>query len=69
MGLGALAVKDWSLDLRIQPVGIYYADRDRYRSNLFAWRGDPISFDHLRDLYEQSPSRRRKGLPKKSARP
>jgi 1-acyl-sn-glycerol-3-phosphate acyltransferase len=55
MGLGAMAVKDWSLDLLIQPVGIYYADRDRYRSNLFAWRGDPIGFDHLRDLYEQSP--------------
>jgi len=55
MALGALASKDWSLDVSVQPVGVYYDDRDRYRSNIFAWIGEPINFKHLRELYEQSP--------------
>ena len=55
MALGALAAKDWNLDVSVQPVGVYYDDRDRYRSNIFAWIGEPINFKHLRELYEQSP--------------
>lgn len=55
MGLGALAAKDWDLDLIIQPVGIYYDDRDCYRSNIYAWLGRPVTFQHLRGLYEDSP--------------
>ncbi len=51
MALGAEASAEWKVGVRILPVGVHYADRDRFRSRVELRIGHPFGVEHLREAY------------------
>lgn len=55
MALGAEARADWTLCVRIAPVGLVYRAKPRFRSRVAVWTGAPFDVRDLRATYEQDP--------------
>lgn len=55
IALGAEAHHDYSLGLKIQPVGLNYDDRERYLSNVLIRFGDPIVVNEYAALHQEDP--------------
>jgi len=51
MALGAEARNGYRLGVRIQPVGLVYRAKRRFRSPAVAWVGEPMRLDHLAELH------------------
>ncbi len=52
IALLAASERNFSLGLRIQPVGLTYSDPDQYQSSVSIYFGEPIAVDELRQEYE-----------------
>lgn len=55
IALGAEAASDWSLGLRIVPVGLTYQHKSRFRSRVLAVIGEPFGAAGLRDAHAADP--------------
>ncbi|MGV3540334.1 MAG: 1-acyl-sn-glycerol-3-phosphate acyltransferase [Rufibacter sp.] len=52
IGLGAEAQHDFSLGLKIVPVGVNYTEESRFRSEVFVKVGEPIDLKEFQNAYE-----------------
>lgn len=55
MALGAEDRNGFRLGVRIVPVGIHYTDRQRYRSGVSVWVGEPIDVRGFATSYAEDP--------------
>lgn len=55
MALGAEARNGFGLGVQIVPVGIHYTDRQRYRSEVSVWLGEPIGVRDFADAHAEDP--------------
>ncbi|HEX6694476.1 MAG TPA: 1-acyl-sn-glycerol-3-phosphate acyltransferase [Longimicrobiales bacterium] len=55
IALRAEAERDWTLGLRIVPIGLTYARKTQFRGRTLARVGAPITIAHYRDAYEADP--------------
>jgi len=53
IALGAEASRDWSLGVKVIPVGLNFEDRDRYLTRVLVRFGEPIEVGALRARYEE----------------
>ena len=53
IALGAEAETDWALDLTVVPVGLWYEDKQLFRSSVLLIVGQPWSLDSYGELYAQ----------------
>jgi glycerol-3-phosphate O-acyltransferase / dihydroxyacetone phosphate acyltransferase len=51
IAIGAEAASDWSLGLKIVPVGLTYRDKHRFRGRVLAVIGEPFTISDLRALH------------------
>jgi len=57
IALGAEARAGFELGLRIQPIGLHYEDRARFRSRVTVWGGEPFGVGDLREAHARDPWR------------
>ncbi|MBD3637387.1 MAG: 1-acyl-sn-glycerol-3-phosphate acyltransferase [Crocinitomicaceae bacterium] len=57
IGFGTMEATNWELDIKIQAVGINYANPDVFRSDVVISWGDPIRLKDYEELYKENPSK------------
>jgi glycerol-3-phosphate O-acyltransferase/dihydroxyacetone phosphate acyltransferase len=55
IALGAEQQRDWTLGLRIVPIGLTYERKSLFRGRVLAVIADAFTIQHLRPAYEQDP--------------
>ncbi|CAN5700095.1 hypothetical protein BH23GEM10_BH23GEM10_03330 [soil metagenome] len=56
IALGAEAATDWSLGLRIVPIGLTYQGKNLFRGRVAALVGEPFMISHMRAAHDADPA-------------
>ena len=57
IGFGAMNSTNWESDIKIQCIGINYADPNEFRSDVLVANADPIHLQDYKELYHENPSK------------
>ncbi len=57
MGFGAMESSNWEQDIKIQSIGINYADPNEFRSDVLVANAVPIHLKDFKEEYKENPSK------------
>ncbi|MCB9225200.1 MAG: 1-acyl-sn-glycerol-3-phosphate acyltransferase [Crocinitomicaceae bacterium] len=57
IAFGTMEATDWSIDLKVQAVGINYANPGMMRSDVVIKWGEPIRMQDLKEMYDENPNK------------
>lgn len=57
IGFGTMDASDWSINIKVQAIGINYTDPNELRSDCLLSMGEVMYLKDYRDLYEENPNK------------